>query len=77
MKKFSDDVELFIDTLESGDVELVEGVAVSLVRIKWLPCIRQLEAENASLKRENDRLRDEILRENTKFGQVERDDLIG
>jgi hypothetical protein len=46
--KFSEQVELFIDTLEAGEYQLVEGVALDLVREKWLPIIRRLEALKGS-----------------------------
>jgi len=43
MMKFSEQVELFIDLLEAGEAEPVEGVSPDLIREKWLPIIRQLE----------------------------------
>ncbi len=41
--KFSGHVESFINRLEAGEVELVEGVSIDVIRERWLPIIRQLE----------------------------------
>lgn len=43
--KFSEQVNLFLDELEARTVEPVEGVAIEVVRQKWIPLMRQLEAE--------------------------------
>ena len=45
--KFSEKVTLFLDELEAHTVEPVEGVAIEVVRERWIPLIHQLEEELA------------------------------
>lgn len=51
MMKFSEQIELFLDELEAHTVEPVEGVAIEVVRERWIPLLRQLEAEIETLQR--------------------------
>lgn len=63
--KFSEKVQLFIDELEAHTVDLVEGVSIGVVRERWLPILRQLEADLAGFEKDNANLHgeNEALRE--------------